>query len=841
MRLINKKTICAATLGLLLLYIIRKRKTADERPVSNEDAPEYASMATDAPVVSVPSVTHPFADAPADSAHDTQADADVAAHPDISPYEDAFEQTDVAIDGTPPADSDHDTQTDADVAAHPDISPYEDAFEQTDVAIDGTPPADSAHDTQANTDVTEHPDISPYEDAFGQEDAALDEPPPADNTQDTQADTAIDEPLPASEATPKPKSPVSPQRKPSAQPSPKRQRRTMASMQSTRQYRPPGYMGRRIPSGVYYPPLSPPSQKASLRCRETAGEWEIYLALPQARAAVKVTHGGDELRVSSETELPLSQFAGEVVVHYQDNAADRITLLNATDGKPLFFKMQKDWGGEGRLVNNPTVGYVLAIAPLYYIEEWDADEPHYPEDCVDENFEARFLFLEGATPDRPAPMAIKGETIHDDADLGHHGKLYVGAPPELQVDHQITDARIVEETGVRELNKWGENFNPHRQSIASALDRREGRFSIRAYHDGDLQESKPFRYFPALRRITLNGEPHSPDIALLPDKRTGQHSEMALRFELDDGDVLRPERVSHHDEEVRVADDGAVIIPPSPSVKTLTCHFTNRASIAVAMPRVWWRLTDENGAIGDWGGETYEFSRSEFMSLTKARIEISAPPAIKAVEVGFGDETMNEFKTRQSAVEFDMWGFVYHKEVFDALDKTLHLNIRVNGQTAPILRVLADATLDESAADKALLNLFDRYTARAMPSASSHELPFSSTARRSRRSSGAHDVRLIDRMKRPDTLKKGSAVFGDVVDIGQSAYLLKITGKSGQTFRGILPWTEMITMAETERAEIIIGRRLPVYVIEDPESSPSKRALLSVDRLPDADHDAGEE
>ena len=644
MRFINKTTVCVVGLGLLLLYVIRKRKTADERPVSNDDAPAHAKLAVDAPVASVTPAAPPPVDATAQVA--------------------------------PPADSAHDTQADTDVVAQPDVSLDDDAVEQEDAAIDEPPPVGDTQDTNADTDVVAQSDLSLDDDAVKQENTALDEPPAA------------------SEVTPKPNSPVSPQRsKPSAQPPPKRQRRPAARTQPTRRTRPRRHMGRRVRTGEYYPPLSPPTEKASLRCRETAGEWEMYIALPQERTVVKVTHGGDELQVSSETEMPLSQFTGDAIVHYHDDTADKITLFNAADGAPLLFKMQENWEGEGRLVSNPTVGHVLAIAPLYYTEEWDADEPHYPEECVDENFEARFLFLEGAALGRPAPMAIKGTTLHDDADADteYHGKLYIGAPPELQVDHQITVARIVEETGVREDNKWGENFNPHRQSIASMLDGREGRFSIRTYHDGQRQESKPFRYFPTLRRITLNGEPHSPDNALLPDKRTGKHREIALRFEKDDGDVLRPESVSH--DEVRIAGDGTVSIPPSQSIRTLTCDFPNRASIAVAIPRVWWRLTDEDGELGDWAGETHKFSRNAFMNLTKARIEIRTPPAVNVVEVGFGNDTSRKLRARQSSVEFGLIGFADHKAVEDAIDEDLLLNIRINGQTAPIARVLADAAV----------------------------------------------------------------------------------------------------------------------------------------------------
>lgn len=741
MRLINKTTICAAALGLLLLYIIRRRKTADGRPVSDDEAAsKYANAAEAAPVVSAPSAAHTPAVAPADIA--------------------------------PPADDSPDAQMDTGVAAQPDISVYEDAFEQEDAALDEPPPADSVHYTQ--------------------EDAAIDEPPPADDTHDTKADAAPEEPPPAIEVSPK--SPASPQRKPSAQPSPKRQRqpaatrtqpkrqsRPAASAQPMRQSKPRRHMGRRVRTGKYYAPLSPPTERASLRCRETNEGWEIYLAIPQESAVVKVTHGGDELQVASETELPLRQFAGDVAVHYQDNTA-RLTLFNAADGKPLFFKMRENWEGEGRLVNNPTAGHILAIAPLDYdASEWDDYESNEPEECVDENFEARFLFLEGVAPGRPAPMVINGATLHDDADIVHrgHGKLYIGAPPELQVDPQITDARIVEETGVREDNEWGENFDPHRQSIASVMDGREGRFSIRTYHDGQMKERKPFRYFPTLRRIILNGKRHSPDIALLPDKRTGKHREIALWFELNEVDALRPESVIP--DEVRVADDWTIIIPPSPSIQTIICDFPNRASIAVTIPRVWWRLTDEDGETGDWGGETYEFYRSEFMKLINSRIEISAPPVVDVVEVGFDSGISRKVSVWQGSAEFGLMGFADHIDVEYAVGKDLRLNIHVNGQTATIARVLAD-------------------------------------------------------------VEERSVVSGEVVYIerGRHMYMLEITGKSGQTFDGFLPVEEMTTMTETERAEITKGQRLLVYVIEVHKHG-RRWARLSVDRLAYKNYNADEE
>ena len=95
----------------------------------------------------------------------------------------------------------------------------------------------------------------------------------------------------------------------------------------------------------------------------------------------------------------------------------------------------------------------------------------------------------------------------------------------------------------------------------------------------------------------------------------------------------------------------------------------------------------------------------------------------------------------------------------------------------------------------------------------------------------AHDVRFLDKMKRPDIIKEGDSVIGAVTQIAQGNHLeLEITTESGQLFRGVLPWNKMATMAETKRGEVVIGQMLPAYVTKAPQESPTGRALMSFDK-----------
>ena len=229
------------------------------------------------------------------------------------------------------------------------------------------------------------------------------------------------------------------------------------------------------------------------------------------------------------------------------------------------------------IVTNPANGYFIVIAPTEMDDEF-AESEHDPEDCTDPGFHAHFLAI-GKEYDSETygkyPAALVGSKIYDTADVDFHGELYVGQPPDLSVHEMVTNARIVEETGSTGENRWGVNFDPHTQTVESILGGRDGRFTVRTYlKDSHVRhESKTFRFFKSLEYLELDGQTYSSDTILIP-QNDGKYMVTLLKFNGRDGTV-KPVQVDSH--LAFVSEDGMVRIPPDPSIKSVSCEFSNRA------------------------------------------------------------------------------------------------------------------------------------------------------------------------------------------------------------------------------------------------------------------------
>ena len=357
-----------------------------------------------------------------------------------------------------------------------------------------------------------------------------------------------------------------------------------------RAVRPRAQPGRRVATGDYYPPISARLPTASLRCREGADGWELYLDIPEDREALEITQ--NDSPISHDGEALLLDFTGVVEIVYADGGKQSVRL-----SAPLYFRTDQDWSEPGRLaVQIANTGSFVVIAPVDMDGEFK-DSIHAPEECTDPDFHAHFVDMgdidrEEITPGA-YPMRLEGKTLFDDADKSIHGEIFVGSPPDLKVSRRIAMARVVKETGEREKNDWGVNFNPQRQTLSSALGDRDGWFSVRTYLTGARREyeSRPFRYFRSLERITLGGEAYGSDIVLTPDNRNS-YGMLKLRFCCGDGSSIVPKSVQPSDQRVYVWGQ-EVSIPPRPDVQAVSCRFENHATIEVNVPRVWWNFSDD--------------------------------------------------------------------------------------------------------------------------------------------------------------------------------------------------------------------------------------------------------
>ena len=445
---------------------------------------------------------------------------------------------------------------------------------------------------------------------------------------------------------------------------------------------PPQHPGRRVQTGEYYPSAGDTSPKALLRCRDNGGEWALYLEMPDEREVVEVCHDGEQL--SRDKEIELQQFTGQIILDYDDGGQYKVDLY---DSAPLYFRTDDGWERDGTLAQSHSNGYFIVIAPVEMDDEF-AESEHDPEDCADPGFHAHFLAISGHDSEAYGkyPATLTGNKIYDAADVDFHGELYVGQPPELSVHEMVTRARIVEETDSRRENRWGKNFDPHTQTIASVLDERDGRFTVRTYlKDSRVRhESKTFRYFKSLDHIEIDGQAYNSETLLAPVKDKS-YGPSYLSFKAADG-IVKPTRVDNPS--VSISKDGLVNVPPNPSIKRLYFEFSNRASIVIDIPRIWWRLVDGH-SYGKWN-HAQTVLRDDFIRLAReyAYIEMELPRGMSSINVGFGDTLDQRVQKTGNAAKIYLIYLADHVVLENMMPGEIkHLIAQVNGLNLQLLGV----------------------------------------------------------------------------------------------------------------------------------------------------------
>ena len=442
--------------------------------------------------------------------------------------------------------------------------------------------------------------------------------------------------------------------------------------------------GRRIETGEYYPSTNPRLPTALLRCREGADGWELYLDFPEDRAVAEITQ--NEAPLPHDGEVVLSDFTGAVEIVYGDGRNQSI-LLSA----PLYFRTDQDWSEPGRLaVQISDTGSFVIVAPVDMDGDF-RDSIHASEECADPNFHAHFVDMDAMVEEEVAPgaypMRLSGRILNDDADKSFHGEISVGSPPKLEVSRRIGMVRVVRETGDLAKNDWGENFNPHERTLASAVGDNDGWFSVRTYLNGSrkVYESRPFRYFRSLQRITLGRELHAAEVILVPD-RNRSYQTLKLRFCCGDDSSLIPKTVEPADRRVHILGE-EVSVPPRPDVQTVSCQFENQATIEVSVPRVWWNFSDDEL---EYANRVREICLDSFMRLASdgESFEIRLPQSVDATHIGFDDKLEHRATPTEGVVRVDFLDLVddIALEVIAAGQK-VSLYIQIENEKVELMRI----------------------------------------------------------------------------------------------------------------------------------------------------------
>ena len=436
---------------------------------------------------------------------------------------------------------------------------------------------------------------------------------------------------------------------------------------------------------------SPPLSQPELICRENTSfrNWEVILSADENSVEEVRFEGGEKLEPSNQGEYKITSLRGRLIVTYRDSRElNYVTLFE--EGKPLIFKLRKNWKGEGLRVSRITSGCFIVIAP----SAWERKNrpPVEPFDCIDAEFRGHYwdvlesggvldAFVEYSLPSSAPIIKLDGACIFDDSDKG---VLFVGKVPILKVPQNITHTRIGEEA----RGEWkGDNFKPHEQSLSEVFGGREGWFFLRAYDDTKQLDSISFRYLRNLKQIQIDGKEYTQDMVLTPPM--DGYSLTEVSFLGADDATISPRLPS--ESVCRVTPCGILEVPAREEADRISCIISSpeggNVEITLNLPRIWWRIEFDNTNLGKWRDTPIDMTRQKFQQYAGkgAKIRLSSQ-RFKSILAGFDDDLVQRY--RQSEIALD--NFAYHNQIINRLESDAYFNVMWGEKILSIIRVFAD-------------------------------------------------------------------------------------------------------------------------------------------------------
>ena len=454
-----------------------------------------------------------------------------------------------------------------------------------------------------------------------------------------------------------------------------------------------------------------PDPEPELVCRENQRLLEIIVSLNQENIVREVRHNDQVLEITNG-ECILSSFTGCLSISHDDGSVTKLPLF---DRSPFVFKLP-NWSEDGHQIPRITIGKFIVITP----QEWERESKPFLESagCRDPGFRAHYFEVESEN-DQPVKIAdfqgrlafvdsyfrLAGESAFDNSE---EGELFVHDIPRLIAEDSVIWARVGEE---RRGGWSGVNFKPHDQSLAGALEGRQGSFFARVYsvESSKQLDSGPFRYFQNLREVLVGGESYNANTLLIPAQ--SGHQPVQVRFSGANDATIRPTLLSDAKHAEANRDD--LVVAPHPDGDYIACNLESEGGsvkIEIVLPRIWWRLEQRDADFGDWLDTALVMSRDEFRGYADAGASICLrlPLKIKSVEVGFDEESGFTFPDRTQAstdngqprrgvnrdrfryVSIPLSDFVDHSQIDQRLIKDSALNVRFHGITLSIVRVSPD-------------------------------------------------------------------------------------------------------------------------------------------------------
>ena len=438
------------------------------------------------------------------------------------------------------------------------------------------------------------------------------------------------------------------------------------------------------------------SPRPELVCWENpaSGRWEVFLTADEENLFTAVHHEGTSLGIT-DGRCSLPSLTGRLTICTRDGQKHILPLFE--EGKPLIFKLPKNWTGEGRRTSAITSGHFIVIAPIKW--QRTGHVPVEADGCADPEFQAHYFYRDLAVSDQDpggfgdgagclaaTGITLTGRDIYDDS---NDGLLFVRDPPELECSNAIEWARVGEET----KQGWGKNFRPDKESLSDVMDGREGRFFLRVYgQDRRMLDSVAFRYVRDLRQINVNGTKYVEDMVLMPGKKGYPLTKISLvgtkgstRFP-----TLPPQA------QQTIAPSCEILVPPCPDADHIAFRLgsgVDDTNIVLDLPRIWWRLENGSADPDPWRDTPFDMTREEFRNHAYADARLSIlSKRHSSVRAGFDDRLDQPYsrKIKDSRIVIPMAYFADHAQIDGRLNEEANFCVEWAGEKLPLIRVAAD-------------------------------------------------------------------------------------------------------------------------------------------------------
>ena len=471
--------------------------------------------------------------------------------------------------------------------------------------------------------------------------------------------------------------------------------------------KPQGHTGRRgksPTSGSNNPCKKPPPSRLELICRKVPGfnKWEVILTAGKKFDVKDVFLNGRSLD-SNQNTFQFSELTGTLNITNNDGYKYSIPLIE--EGKPLIFKLRKDWTGEGRRISKITNGYFIVVTP----SNWEriGHIPVEPDDCDDSEFLAHYFYRDATEAEEDvfgfkncteilidAGIKLTGERAFDDSD---EGDLFVGEPPNLENSCRYEWARIGEE----KPGGWGKNFQPKEEEISKVFRKQKcGRYYLRVYDsESRMLDSVSFRYHRYLKQIEVNGKIYDEDTVLIPTAE-GHRTTLVSFINVNDNKLSID--LPNEDLYPTLTESNTIEVPRYYKADILSCNIgadKQVVNVVLNLPRVWWRLRGDcdDSEFGEWQDKPLEITRERFRNQAHSGVYlVVVSKRSSSINVGFDDD-LNQVCHRNIDKEFidiPLIYFVNYTQIDQISYSDSHFKIRLANKEITLILIKADPKPD---------------------------------------------------------------------------------------------------------------------------------------------------